>query len=40
MVGGVETRRESGNTQESVTDMFEKFIFNCCGGGSMPVKRV
>ena len=37
MVGGVDTWRESGATQESVTDMFEKLIWNCCGGDSLPV---
>ena len=39
MVGGVETSREGGATQESVMVEFEEFIVSCDGGGSMPRQR-
>ena len=39
MVGGVETSREGGATQESVMEEFEEFIVSCDGDVSMPRHR-
>ena len=39
MVGGVETSREGGATQESDKVEFEEFTVSCDGAGSMPRQR-
>ena len=38
-MGGVETSRDCGATQETTKAMLVELTLNCCGGGRMPRGR-